>query len=310
MSTRLPGARRRDSVSALDPRHPPADEARTLLDVAPIEIDGIRSAVHVAGSGRDTVVFVHGNPGPLDDWQPFAVEVARFAQVVAMDLPGFGRADRPPRFDYSIAGYGAFLGALLDRLAVARRVHLVAHDFGGAWATAWAAAHRARVASMTLISTPVVPTFRWHTFARVWQTPVMGEVFQMLASRSLIRAVMRRDNPRPLPADFLDRVSGYADLAQKLRVLRIYRDARDPASAFAPIAEQLRAIDPPACIIWGERDPYAAKENAAATSALFTRAETHVIAGAGHWPFVDEPARVKAIVCDFLRAATGAEKAE
>jgi len=276
-----------------------------VLEVAPLTVCGIRTAVHVAGEGPDSVVFVHGNPGPLDDWEEMAVELAGVARVVAMDLPGFGRAERPRDFPYSVKAYGEFLGALLDAVGVAGRVHLVAHDFGGAWATAWAAAHRERVASVTLISAPVVPGFVWHWAARLWYTPVVNELFQLVSTRGLIKAVMRRENPRPLPEEFLARVAGYADLAQKRRVLRIYRQARDPAATFGPVAETLRAIDPPACVVWGGSDPYANPAHVDATCALFTRVERHVIEGAGHWPFVDEPNRVRAIVCDFVRRQLG-----
>lgn len=274
-----------------------------MLDVAPIRVAGIRTAVHVAGphDADETVLFVHGNPGPLDDWEDIAPRVATLARVVAPDLPGFGRADRTPGFDYGVAGYGAFLGALLDQLEVRGRVHLVAHDFGGAWATAWAGAHRDRVASVTLISTPVVPSFAWHAFARIWSTPIVGPSFQALASRRAIAWVMQRDNPRPLPKAFVDRVTSYADLSQKLRVTDIYRRTRDAAATFGPVAEILRAIDPPACVVWGSADPYADPKNVDATCRLFTDVERHVIDGTGHWPFVDAPERVGGIVFEFLK---------
>lgn len=271
-----------------------------MLEVKPIVVRGIRTVVHEAGEG-EAVVFVHGNPGPLDDWEPIAHEAARFARVVAMDLPGFGRAERPRDFAYSVNAFGELLGELLDQINVRGRVHLVAHDFGGAWATAWAASHRERVASITLISAPVVPGFVWHWAARLWYTPVINGLFQLVSTRGLIKAVMRRENPRPLPEEFLARVAGYADVAQKRRVLRIYRQARDPAATFAPIADALRAIDPPACVVWGAQDPYARPVHLEATRQLFSRAEAHLVDRAGHWPFVDEPERVTAIVCDFLR---------
>src|SRR5262245_29278221 len=95
-------------------------------------IAGLRCAIHDTRppEQREAVVFVHGNPGPLDDWEDLAPAIAKFARVIAMDMPGYGRAERPRDFDYTIGGYARYLGAILDHFAIAR-AHLVLHDFGG-----------------------------------------------------------------------------------------------------------------------------------------------------------------------------------
>src|SRR5947207_14285464 len=88
-------------------------------------VAGVRCAVHDSDpTEREAVVFVHGNPGPMDDWEELAPAVTAFARVVAMDMPGYGRAAHPRRFDYTIEGYGRDLGARRDYLAIARG-HLV-----------------------------------------------------------------------------------------------------------------------------------------------------------------------------------------
>ena len=272
-----------------------------MLATRAITIDGIEAAVHEQGpsDASTCVVFVHGNPGPMDDWEPLLDALPAGTRAIAMDLPAFGRAARPRAFDYSIDGYAGFLGELLRTLEV-DRVHLVAHDFGGAWATAWLARHPTAAASLTLIASPLLPEFTWHGWARLWQTPLLGELFQLVATRASIAAVLRRGNPRPLPPEFVARVTGYADTAQKLRVLRLYRSARDPRVAFGPLADLLRALDVPACIIWGADDPYAKVRFAAPTAALFHTHELHVLERVGHWPFIDEPAVVARIVAEFL----------
>lgn len=272
-----------------------------MLTTRAIIIDGVETAVHERGP-RDAsvcVVFVHGNPGPMDDWEPVLDALPASTRAIAMDLPAFGRAARPRAFDYRIEGYASFLDTLLRALGVGA-VHLVAHDFGGAWAAAWIARNPAAVRSLTLIATPLLPEFEWHAWARVWQTPVLGELFQLAATRASIAAVLRRGNPRPLPPEFLARVTGHADLAQKLRILPLYRSARDPRRAFGPLAEVLRGLAVPACVIWGADDPYAKVRFAAPTAALFRTHELHVLERVGHWPFVDEPAAVATIVTEFL----------
>src|SRR5215213_1026985 len=142
-------------------------------------IDGVRCAVYDSEPGKpEAAVFVHGNPGPMDDWEELIPAVAPFARAVAMDMPGYGRADHPRRFDYTIDGYARYLGRLLDQLAV-ERAHLVLHDFGGPWGLRWAVDHPGRIASLTLINSGVLDGYRWQSFARIWQTPVLGELAQL-----------------------------------------------------------------------------------------------------------------------------------
>jgi pimeloyl-ACP methyl ester carboxylesterase len=100
----------------------------------------------------EAVVFVHGNPGPAEDWRRLVARTGAFARAVAPDLPGYGGVDKPDRFDYTVDGYARHLGSILDQLDV-HRVHLVLHDFGGPWGLTWAADHPDRFASVTLVNT-------------------------------------------------------------------------------------------------------------------------------------------------------------
>ena len=95
-------------------------------------IDGIRSPLLELGpsEAREAVVFIHGNPGSIRDWESLARGVAGFGRALAMDMPGFGTADKPEDFDYSVPGYARHLAKLLRERGV-RRAHLVMHDFGG-----------------------------------------------------------------------------------------------------------------------------------------------------------------------------------
>jgi pimeloyl-ACP methyl ester carboxylesterase len=55
-------------------------------------LQGWFSGRHAAS---EAVVFIHGNPGSIRDWESLARGVAGFARALAMDMPGFGTADKP-----------------------------------------------------------------------------------------------------------------------------------------------------------------------------------------------------------------------
>jgi hypothetical protein len=74
---------------------------------------GIATRVLEGGPAGDSeaLVLLHGNPGSAEDWALVQPRLAELARVIAFDLPGYGKADRPPDWDYSPMSYGGFIGA-------------------------------------------------------------------------------------------------------------------------------------------------------------------------------------------------------
>jgi pimeloyl-ACP methyl ester carboxylesterase len=265
-------------------------------------VGGVRSPYLHAGptDAAEAVVFVHGNPGPAADWRRLVARTGAFARAVAPDLPGYGGADKPDRFDYTIAGYARQLGGILDALRI-HRAHLVMHDFGGPWGLTWAAEHPDRFASLTLVNCGVLPGYRWHYVARIWRTLVLGEAFMRLSTFPALRLMLRHGNPRGLPLDVVRRMHHDSkDPAVQLAVLRLYRATDEVTVSSVRLQPQLRALDRPALVVWGARDPYVPARYAHAQRQTFPRAEVVVLPDSGHWPMIDHPVAVEAPVLRFL----------
>jgi pimeloyl-ACP methyl ester carboxylesterase len=265
-------------------------------------VDGISSPLLAAGpdAAADAVVFVHGNPGSIADWARLAASVSEFSRVIAMDMPGFGNADKPADFDYSVPGYARHLKRILAECGV-ERAHLVLHDFGGPWGLAWAAANPCAVASVTLINTGVLLDYRWHYLARIWRTPWLGELFMASTTRAGMKLLLRHGNPRGLPEEYLNQVFDSFDTATRRAVLRLYRNTGDTEGAMQSIANALRPLNLPALVIWGAHDPYISVDFAERQREIFPRAEVSILPDSGHWPFIDNADAVAEILVPFLR---------
>ena len=276
----------------------------TAIETRRMSVDGIATSVLVGGAGQpgEAVLFVHGNPDAGADWMPLMKPVAEFATVVAPDLPGFGAADARADGDYTVGAYARFLNGVIEKLGI-ERVHLVAHDFGGPFATTWAAQHPDRVASMTLVNTAVLLGYRWHRLARVWRTPVVGELMMRLTTPKVARFVVGHDNPG-LSKQWVDTIAGHLTPEETKRaVLRLYRSTRrEDIEALAP---RLREHDHDALVVFGDADVYIPVEQAHRQSGPFPRAEIHVLPGVGHWSWLEQPDRVAAYVVPFLRQRVG-----
>jgi len=193
---------------------------------------GTRTRLRQAGpvEASEAVVFVHGNPGSADDWEGLIGAAASTGRrALAVDLPDFGDTIAPEGFEHTTIGYATFLGEALKELGV-ERAHLVLHDFGGPIGLVWVAMNPEALASITLIDTGILPGYRWHKLARIWRTPVVGELFQATATRSAFRMLLNRNEPRGLPRDFVEAMYDHYDRRTRKAVLALYRDTDDPGS--------------------------------------------------------------------------------
>jgi pimeloyl-ACP methyl ester carboxylesterase len=267
-----------------------------------IAVGGTQPRLVQAGpaDAREAVVFVHGNPGSADDWARLAGAVgATGVRAVALDLPDFGETIAPPGFQHDVPGHAGFLAQALEALGI-ERVHLVIHDFGGPIGLVWAAMHADALASVTLIDTGILPGYRWHRLARVWRTPLVGELLQATATRRAFRWLLNRNEPRGLPRAFVDEMYDHYDRRTRRAVLKLYRATDDPGAAGSELAAFMAPRDVPALVIWGEHDAYLSSAYAPRQRDAFPSAEVHVLPASGHWPYADAPETVERLLLAFL----------
>ncbi|MBM4364035.1 MAG: alpha/beta hydrolase [Deltaproteobacteria bacterium] len=146
----------------------------------------------------------------------------------------------------------------------------------------------------------VVPGYRWHKYARIWRTPLLGELFQLTATRGMLGLSLDADNPKPFPREFVDRMYGYMDWPMKRAVLALYRATDDLSALTQGWGEKLRPHRIRTLVVWGENDAFLPVRYAEVQKQYFD-AEVHVVPNAGHWPMIDEPRRVEELVVPFLR---------
>ncbi len=247
--------------------------------------------------GRAPVLYLHGVPTNSDDWVGFL----RRTGGLAPDLPGFGRSGKPGHFDYSIPGYVRFLEQYLD-LVEAPRVRLVVHDWG-AVGLSFAQCYPERIERLVVMNAvPLLPGYRWHRTARLWRTPLLGELAMGATVRPVLRRVSREANvtPGPLPEAWLDTVLDHFDQGTQRAILRLYRSASPEVLAQA--GAELHRLEAPALVVWGLRDPYIPASFAHEYARALPHAELLELPDAGHWWWLDRPDAVERVVA-FLEGA-------
>ena len=140
------------------------------------------------------------------------------------------------------------------------------------------------------LTLPFVPGYRWHSVARAWRTPVLGELAMGFTSRRAFRGT--------LPAEIADRAYDEFDHGTQRAVLKLYRDS--PPDVLARAGERLGELSCPALIEWPTADPYIGAEFGQLMADALggeTRLE-HV--DAGHYPWLERPELI-ARVAEFVR---------
>jgi pimeloyl-ACP methyl ester carboxylesterase len=247
-----------------------------------VEVLGVATHVAEAGSGPD-VVLLHGNPDTHTVWTQVIERLAPSHHCVAPDLPGFGTSRAPADFDCSLDNQGAWVAGVLDALGL-ERVHLVVHDVGGSYGLAFATRYPARLCSLTIFNTNFFPDYRWHFWARVWRTRVLGEIAMAIAIRPLFVRELKRGSPQMTTAHARAAHAEFGRDAKRM-ALRWYR-AMDPEVLEGWDTRFLAATaTTPKQVLWGDRDPFVP----ATTADRYGTGDVQRFTEYGHWVMVENP---------------------
>ena len=255
-----------------------------------------------AGSGPP-LVLLHGIGSAAASFRCQLDTLSARFRVLAWDAPGYG-ASTPLATEHPGANhYAAALDAWLTALGV-DRCHVVGHSLGTLIAARFSAEQPKRVLSLTLASIAkghgeLPPAERQRLLARRLDDLAELGPHRMAAKRGprllgpaateemrrMVVATMARTHP-----------DGYAQAARLLSTGDITADlARLPAGL-------------PIQVIVGEADvitpPATCREIAAACSA----ATMHVISGAGHAVYLEEPQQFNRLLADFAAAYAAAKR--
>jgi pimeloyl-ACP methyl ester carboxylesterase len=256
-----------------------------------------RSAEPPAGARTSaTVLYVHGVPSNSDDWIPFLERTGGLAP----DLPGFGRSGKPGSRTYTIAEYDGFIELFLEHVGV-ERVSLVVHDWGSV-GLAFAQRFPERIERLVVINAiPFLPGYSWHRLARIWRTPLLGELAMGATNRFVLTRLSGETNatPGPMPAEWIASVLDHFDQGTQRAILRLYRSS--PPDVLAAAGARLASLEMPALVVWGAQDPYISEHFAHTYADTFADSQLLELADAGHYPWLDRPDVIDRLV-EFLGA--------
>lgn len=276
-----------------------------------VEIGNPAMRVHllVAGEGEPLVCF-HGGDGEAVDWAPLIAELRDDVQLIGVDRPGFGLSDPFDYRDVDLRRHaGDFVASLLDALGF-KQATLAGGSMGGYFALSAALDHPKRVKRVILLGMAVGLVGEVAAPLRqLCGTPGAAQAFMQQAAS--LEAQHRQyeqmfsTDPQFLPElYFRTRLAGLTlpgvqDTWATLLVRFAGLDGVKPGMYFG---EELRGLNMPVLIVWGEHD-MAPAEVASAAAELIPDCELVTLPGIGHFPFLEAPVRTAELIRGFLKRA-------
>jgi pimeloyl-ACP methyl ester carboxylesterase len=281
---------------------------------ATLHLNGLAMAYEDEGDGRP-VVLVHGNPTWSFYWRSLLKALpAAGMRAIAPDHIGMGNSDKPALADYdhTLSQRVADLGALIESLKLEGPIDLVAHDWGGAIAMAWAVDHVELVDRIVLMNTGAfpLPMDKGVPLAlKAARVPFLGEFAVKRLNAFSLGALVMGTGQRVLPAEARKGLlAPYDSPAHRTAVHAFVKDIpitpSDPAYATLKRTQDRLPLlaDKQFQFFWGMKDFVFDETVLKVWEQAYPNAEFHRYADAGHYVLEDKTAEIVPEVVRFLTA--------
>ena len=266
-----------------------------------LEHDGLLLDVRDCGPrDGDAVVLLHGFPQDSRCWDSVTPHLHRAGfRTLALDQRGYSPKGSPSEISaYRIEALAADVLRLLDEAGL-ERAHIVGHDWGGALAWHLGAHHAARVATLTVLSTPHPQAFAWSLLRsaqglRSWyavavQVPVLPE---LVLGATLAPALRLSGLPKETAQRYGACMANASDLTGPLNWYRASARHALMGLPHLPGGNDAEIIHAPTTYLWGRSDPALGRTAAHRTEQYVDAEYRFVELDAGHWLPETEPAAV------------------
>jgi len=250
-----------------------------------IELGGMSLEAWTGGNGPP-LLFLHGGDYVLQN-RPLLDRLAQRFRVVAPRHPGFGSSPRPSWFR-TVHDIAYLYLDLIDRLALDRPL-VVGSSFGGWVALEMAVREPGRIGRVVLIDALGVKFGgrEERDFADIYALPA-AEVLR----RTFVDPAAAPDYTKMTHAEL-------EDIARDRQATALYGwkpYMHDPA-----LGHWLHRVAAPTLVLWGAEDGIAAPAYGERLAAALPNARLTRIAGAGHYPQVEQPQAVADAIEQFSR---------
>lgn len=257
------------------------------------------------GTGRETYLFVHGNPTWSFYWRHLVAALSAEARCVAVDHVGCGLSSKPQDYPYQLSTHVDNLARLVEALDL-RDITLVVHDWGGPIGLGMALRHPDRIKRIVITNTgafegPIPFEIRMCRWPGVGPLAIQG-------MNAFLQVGFQRATTRGFPPEVKrGYLAPYPTWKERIAILRFIQDIplepdHPTRKYFLSIGEDIRRFSKlPILICWGEQDFCFTPYYREGFQERFPNAEVHAMHDIAHWVAEDAHDRLVPWIRDFVR---------
>lgn len=139
-------------IPMIAPKMEHEDNISTAFPYESEYVNVLGSRMHYVDEGpkdAPVVVLVHGNPTSSYLWRNIIPELSKTHRVVAPDLIGMGKSDKPD-LDYTLQDHQKYFAGFMRTLNL-QNISLVLHDWGGGIGVHYAHTHKENIKDIMMI---------------------------------------------------------------------------------------------------------------------------------------------------------------
>jgi pimeloyl-ACP methyl ester carboxylesterase len=261
-------------------------------------------ALELEGEGP-AILLLHGWGDSADTWRPLLAELGmKDRRALAVDLPGFGRADKLapgpilPQLD-------VFVAALVEEWSGGEPIIIAGNSLGGAIALRLAEhADELPIAGIVPVAPAGLEMPGW--FDLVERDPIVRRLLAIpipvpgALVRSLVGGAYRQlafSRPGVAQRQVVDAFSGHH--ASRAGVAALLDNGRKLIPELATAPFDLMAVDCPVLLVWGTRDRMVPHSGARVVLDALPGTRVELLEGCGHSPQVEATDRLLELLLGF-----------
>ena len=222
--------------------------------------------------------------------------------MYALDLPAHGDSENPSGVPYITSVGARFIERFMDALGI-QSASLIGNSAGGGIAATLAIRRPSRVDRLVLVdSSGLGRPVSW--LLRLTSIPIWGELFHLSTMGSdagLIRSIFNKR--QSLDSESGTRLHRIRNIwSSRMKVVEAIRSEVNlfGTRKKALIVDQLRKLEMPLLIVWGENDRVFPVSHAREATEKVPNAVVHIMGDCGHWPQMDKWDEFNQLVLTFL----------
>jgi pimeloyl-ACP methyl ester carboxylesterase len=297
------------------------DSKAIMLKDEYAEVNGVKLHYVTAGKGK-LIMFVHGFPEFWFEWKTQLMEFGKSYQAVAPDMRGYNLSSKPSELEkYQVKYMVEDLRALAEKLGH-KKFTLVAHDWGGAIAWAFAIAHPDYLDKLIIINAPHPGVFarelrenpaqqQASRYMLMFRSPEAEATLSANNYQLLVQIVLGEGlkNGTFTEEDKKAYLDAWSQPGALTGGLNYYRAARvgPPSGPSDTSAGNFAGMDPssltvkvPTLVIWGEKDTALLTGNLVGLDKFVPNLTIKRIPDGTHWVIHEKPALVNGYIREFI----------